>query len=97
VPEYDGPSHELRLFGELVLRFEKQSRQTELLEAFQLPGWPRSIKDPLGEPSAVDAENGLSDIVYELNRKQRLRPRIRFRCKGRSVHWEFARADGAHQ
>jgi hypothetical protein len=73
--------------GTRVRLFTKRCRQAELLQVFQSQGWPSSIKDSLGSPSAADPENGLSDIVRELNRKQLPRKRVHFWCEGRSVFW----------
>ena len=80
---------ELRLDKARVRLFRRSCKQTELLDAFQLHGWPPSIDNPFGSPSPFDAENGLSDIVYELNRHQKSGPQIHFWCDGNRVRWEI--------
>jgi hypothetical protein len=97
VPLFNAQLLEFSFCGELLRHFDKQSRQTELLEAFQLRGWPHSVKNPLGSASPCDAENGLSDIVYELNENQHPRQRVHFWCDGRSVHWEIVDDEPASQ
>ncbi len=87
VPSFDSHTLALSFRGKVVWRFKRRSRQTELLEAFDLAGWPDSLLEPLAEATQYDAENGLSDIVYELNEK--LRRRIIFWCDGPSVCWKI--------
>ena len=69
-PVYDKDRLELWLCGEPILSLKKHCRQTELLEAFQFAGWPHSLTDPLGTPSELDPENGLSDIISALKGRQ---------------------------
>jgi len=80
---------ELRLGKTLVRRFRRHCKQTELLELFQLRGWPAFIDSPFGSPSPLDPENGLSDIVYELNGRKDSRQQIQFCCNGDRVRWEI--------
>jgi hypothetical protein len=89
VPEYKKETRELFLGGKLVRRFKKESKQATLLGLFQSLGWPESVDDPQLDPSSYDPENGLSDIVYELNQDQKPRQRIRFWCDHHSVYWEL--------
>ncbi len=97
-PYYEKKTRKLSLCGEPVVSLKKRSRQAELLEAFQSRDWPPSIKDPLGPHTAADPENGLSDIVFRLNKKQEnLRQRVHFWCDGRSVQWEIVGDELADQ
>ncbi len=96
-PVYDKDRLELWLCGEPILSLKKHCRQTELLEAFQFAGWPHSLTDPLGAPSALDPENGLSDIISALKGRQGSRLRVQFTCEGRSVHWEIVVVEPANQ
>jgi len=90
LPVYKKKRRELWLCGKLLLCLKNRSKQAQVLEAFQLRHWPPCIEDPLGSFSATDPENGLSDIIYELNNKQKNLPqRVRFWCNGRSIHWEI--------
>ncbi len=97
-PIYNKETLELSVCGVVVVRLTKRCEQTKLLDAFDLWDWPPSIEDPLGPPTATDPENGLSDIVFELNDKQKNLPqRVRFWCVGRNVHWEFVGDEPVNQ
>jgi len=88
-PRYDVRHLKLFVGDREVAEFHRHSRQTELLEVFQAADWPESIDDPLGPPSPLDLENGLNDILYELNGRQRLGPQIHFWYDRRAVYWKI--------
>jgi hypothetical protein len=80
---------ELRVGKTLIRRFRRRCKQTELLELFQSRGWPDFIDNPFGSPSPLDPENGLSDIVYELNRHHDSRQQVHFWRDGDRLRWEI--------
>ena len=67
-PCFNAKTLELSILGVVLRQFRCPCRQMELLKAFELAGWPDFIKEPLCAPAEVDAENGLRDIVCELNK-----------------------------
>jgi len=79
----------LQVGDEEVRRFRRRCRQTELLELFEIRGWPNLISNPFGAPSTLDPENGISDVLYELNQHQLSRLQIHFSCVGGDVQWEI--------
>jgi len=91
IPTFDG--HELRLGKTLLRQFQRHCKQTEVLDAFQSRGWPAFIDNPFGGPSPFDPENGLSDIVYELNQQRDSCQQIHFWCDGDRVRWEIVGQD----
>jgi hypothetical protein len=97
-PYYDKQTRKLYLYGVVVVSLKKRSMQAELLEAFQSRDWPPRLHDPLGPPAETDPENGLSDIVFRLNKKQENLPRrVHFWCNGHSVHWEIVGDEPVNQ
>ena len=83
--------------GVPIIEFSKRCPQALLLEAFHNSGWLDVLENPLGPPSPHDAENGLSDIIFALNRtlikaSKSRGQRIRVSSVGRSVRWEFVDA-----
>jgi len=66
-PSYNEKTCELSVCGVVVRQFRSPCRQTDLLQVFESRCWPECIMDPLGDPSEVDAENGLGDLLYQLN------------------------------
>jgi hypothetical protein len=71
--------------GAVVLSYARWCRQTKLLEAFQSQGWPEFIEDR----SPYGAENGLRDIVPELNDRQQSGQRLPFWHEGRRLFWKI--------
>ncbi len=96
-PSYNKKTRELSVCGKVVRSFRGRCKQTDLLEAFESRHWPESIEDPLGAPSALDAENGLRDIICELNKEQHVRPWVHFWRDDRTVHWEIAGDEPGNQ
>jgi hypothetical protein len=86
-PSFEYPV--LKVGDEVVRRFRRQCRQTELLEVFEDQGWPFLISKPFGTPSELDPENGINDVLYELNQHQVSRLQIYFSCAGGDVQWEI--------
>jgi len=86
-PSFEG--YELRLGGEVVRKFRRHCKQTKLLKVFASRGWPVFIHDPLGSLLQVDPENGIRDLVYQLNRRQVSRRQIRFGCEHGGVRWKI--------
>ena len=84
-PSFDG--RELRIGDVVVRRFRRQCKQTKLLNVCQSRGWPAFIDAPFGRPSAIDPENRLRDLVYNLNRRQVSPQRIHFWCDGGGLCW----------
>jgi hypothetical protein len=86
-PSFEYPV--LKVGGEVVRRFKRHCKQTELLEKFESLGWPYSIVNPFGSPALVGPNNGIRDIVYHLNSQQHSRLQIHFWCDGDAVRWEI--------
>ena len=82
IPSFDG--RDLRIGKVLVRRFRRRCKQTKLLDVCQSRGWPAFIDAPFGSPSAMDPENRLRDLVYNLNRRQQ---QIHFWCDGGGIRW----------
>ena len=78
----------LKVGDEVVREFQRHSKQTKLLEDFESQGWPFAISNQSGTHSELDPENGISDVLYELNRHQESRMHIRFWLVGGGVRWE---------
>jgi hypothetical protein len=78
----------LQVGHELVRTFRRHCKQTELLDVIQSQQWPYIVIDPLGARSPLDPENGLSDLVYQLNTHQQSRLQLHFWLVGGGVRWE---------
>jgi hypothetical protein len=86
LPIFDGLVLSFR--GEVLLKFSRRCRQSEVLQAFQSRGWPDVLEIP---HSRYDSEDRRSNIVYELNerhRQQHPRRRIHFWSGDSGVHWK---------
>ncbi len=84
LPVFDGLVLSFR--GEVVLLYERRCRQTKLLRALQMQGWPEFIEDQ----SSDDAQHGLRDIVVDFNERQQSRQRFHFWCEGRRLFWKIS-------
>ena len=81
-PSFDG--RDLRIGKVLVRPFRRRCRQTRLLDVCQSRSWPVFIDAPFGSPSPIDPENGIRDLVFNLNRRQK---QIHFWCDGGGLRW----------
>lgn len=83
-PVWDRATGKLTMDGKLIrrVRVMKYNHLPEILDAFEVRGWPQSIPNPL-----ADDPQTVHETVRTLNRRLR---RIRFHAQkgGTSIYWE---------
>lgn len=89
IPHWDQETRELRWQGKVIKRLVRQAEvQSQILEAFQRAGWPRTIRDPLPADGIVPPAQRLRDAVKNLNRRLEA-DTIRFHTNGcgNGIEW----------